>query len=136
MSHLLTAPHRWMLAAAGPDSGGIKVFQVVALAVLAPLALLSVHALIFGRRRRMIIPAAVLVAACFVTAAPALTQRGAELLGIGRGADLVAYLTTFAVIGCYFLVLYSHRRLRLQITELTRQLALAQLDSQRPRSGG
>src|SRR5262245_25392519 len=106
---------------------GITLFQIVTIAVLAVLVAYSLRAWLVLGRRRMALACLLFLIAGIAIAFPRTTQFIANRLGIDRGADLVAYMTTFAAIGCYFLTLYSHRRLRIQITELTRQLALAQL---------
>lgn len=105
----------------------LTVFQIVALVVLVGLVAYCMRAWLVLGRRRMGLAAIFFVGVGVTIAFPRTTQFFADRLGIGRGADLVLYLTAFAAIGCYFLTLYSHRRLRMQITELTRQLALAQL---------
>jgi hypothetical protein len=102
-------------------------FQIVALAVLSILSLWCLRGWLILGRRRMALGLPVFVAAGVAIAYPRSTQSVAEWLGIGRGTDLVVYLTAFAAIGCYFLTLYSHRRLRMQLTELTRQIALGSL---------
>jgi len=105
-------------------------FQIVALIGLAALIVYCVRGWLMLGRRRMALAALVFLAAGIAIARPRSIQFVAEQLGIGRGTDLLVYLTAFAAMGCYFLTLYSHRRLRIQITELTRQLALAQLPGQ------
>lgn len=113
----------------------MNTFQVILLAILVPGTFYCLHGWLSRRRRRLALAALVLTACGITMAVPSVTQRCAEFLGIGRGADLVSYLAALAVIGCYSLTLYSHRRLRLQITELTRQLALTQFDAQRRQWG-
>lgn len=106
----------------------MKFFQILVLIIVAPLALVCLHAWIIRRQRRMAAAAFVFTSIAVTMAVPGLTQWAADLLGIGRGADLVGYVTALACMGGILLSIYSHRRLRLQITELTRRLALQQLD--------
>ena len=63
--------------------------------------------------------------------APSLTTQAAGVLGIGRGADLVFYLTSFAVMLLAALVYLKFRRMDQRIAELTRELALSEWDRQR-----
>ena len=55
---------------------------------------------------------------------PGLTQSVAELVGVGRGADLVTYLSIVGLI--FFLVHYYTKFVELQeqITTLTRELSI------------
>jgi small membrane protein len=55
---------------------------------------------------------------------PGLTNRAARLFGVGRGADLLMYVSVLAS-GYAFLVLYvKARALEHKITELTREMAI------------
>lgn len=57
-------------------------------------------------------------------ALPNLTTRAANAIGVGRGTDLVVYMTTFALI-CFSLVLIiKFERLQREITQLVRRIAL------------
>ncbi len=60
--------------------------------------------------------------------APRTTSYVADFIGIGRGADLVFYLTSFALMLLAALVYLKFRRMDERIEELTRQLALAEWD--------
>ena len=55
---------------------------------------------------------------------PDIANWIADLVGVGRGADLMLYLLLLAVYAGALLVLAKFRRLERQITELTRQIAL------------
>ena len=55
---------------------------------------------------------------------PELANRVAELVGVGRGTDLMLYLLILAVYAGALLALAKFRRLEHQITELTRIIAL------------
>jgi hypothetical protein len=102
-------------------------FQIIALSLLIPTAVWSLQAAIRHRRRRHFLLTPVLGIGIVFVIRPDIATRVANLLGIGRGADLVTYLTALAVLGCYFLILSLDRSIRLQITELTRAITLMQL---------
>jgi hypothetical protein len=55
---------------------------------------------------------------------PDILARLAALLGIGRGVDLVLYLSILAFVIAFFLVYLRFRRLDEQLTEIVRQLAI------------
>jgi hypothetical protein len=108
-------------------------FQILALLALVPWSLWVLRAAFRRGRRRYLLGFAILIGAMVAVVDPDLTQRAAHWLGIGRGADLLIYLTALAVLACLFLILYVHRLLRLQITALTRQIALGQLEEEQKR---
>ncbi len=56
---------------------------------------------------------------------PGVTQQFAHLLGVGRGADAVFYLGLVTLSYAFFRLYLKTRDLEHQITELVRQLALA-----------
>jgi hypothetical protein len=62
----------------------------------------------------------------FAILAPATTSVIANWIGIGRGADLVFYLTSFALMTFAALVYLKFRRMDERISALTRQLALSE----------
>ena len=55
---------------------------------------------------------------------PDITNWIADLVGVGRGTDLMLYLLILAVYAGALLALAKFRRLEHQITELTRKIAL------------
>jgi len=65
---------------------------------------------------------------------PQTTTRLANFIGIGRGADLVFYLTAFVLMLMVALVYLRFRRMDDRIAELTRQLALSEWERERGRS--
>ncbi len=79
--------------------------------------------------------AAVLVIACCgitLIVIPDLASRVAATLGVGRGTDLLLY---FAVIGGLFVAAHFYFRTKVlesQIVALTRAIALARADAERP----
>ena len=62
---------------------------------------------------------------------PQTTTTVANLIGIGRGADLVFYLTAFALMLLAAMVYLKFRRMDDRIAELTRQLALSEWKRER-----
>jgi len=101
-------------------------FQVL---VLTLLAVAGVGGLALFRRwaspREAAVIGAVIVLAAVAVANPELTTKVARLIGIRRGADLISYLTTIAML-VGFVMLYARlRRLREHVTVLTRELAIA-----------
>ncbi len=89
----------------------------------------SVH----GRawKRLFLVAFAVLVVLTILM--PQTTTRVANLIGIGRGADLVFYLTSFALMLLVALMHLKFRRMDHRIAELTRQLALSEWERDRQR---
>ena len=61
---------------------------------------------------------------------PETTTVAAQWLGIGRGTDLVFYLTSFAVMFLAALVYLKFKRLEDRIATLTTELALRDFDRQ------
>ena len=59
---------------------------------------------------------------------PETTSIAAQWLGIGRGTDLVFYLTSFAVMFLAALVYLKFKRLEDRIATLTTELALREFD--------
>jgi len=102
-------------------------FQILALIILGPACIWSVYTGTRHRKPRQFIFTLVLAAALVLILRPDLATAAARLLGIGRGADLVSYLTALAVLGCYLAIFTLERRIRIQVTELTRTIALMQL---------
>lgn len=91
--------------------------------------------LIFLRRNRLpfhIMTVFLLLAAGGVAViVPDTTQRVAELVGVGRGTDLVTYL---AVVVVMFVLLHYYTKfveLQRQVTELTRELAILRVEVDR-----
>ncbi|HEY5949283.1 MAG TPA: DUF2304 domain-containing protein [Kofleriaceae bacterium] len=91
--------------------------------------------LIFLRRNRLPLNImtvfGLLIAGGIAVIFPDTTQRVAELVGVGRGADLVAYL---AIVVVMFVLLHYYTRfveLQRQVTELTRELAILRTEVDR-----
>jgi len=102
-------------------------FQLVASLVLGPACVWSLYMGVRHRNRRQVVLGLILAGTLLLVHRPDLATRVANLLGIGRGADLVSYISALGVLGCFFLILGIDRRMRIQITELNRAIALLQL---------
>jgi len=115
-------------------------FQVVALIILGSACIWTVYAGTRHGRLRQFLLTLVLGTALFFILRPDFATVVARFLGIGRGADLVSYVTALAVLGCYSLIFVLERRIRIQLTELTRAIALMQqpanVTAERQQSGG
>src|SRR5262249_34982668 len=104
-------------------------FQLLALIILGPACLWTLYAGARQNRPRQFLLCLVLGIALLLILRPNLATAVARFLGIGRGADLVTYFTALAVLGCYLLVFAFERRIRIQLTELTRAIAMMQLSA-------
>ncbi len=62
--------------------------------------------------------------ACTLIADPELSSLIAHRIGIGRGVDLIIYLSFYGVAFLLVLLFGKNRQLETQITELTRAIAL------------
>ena len=103
----------------------MNLFQILALAVVAILLLVSVTAVFRGSvaRRDAILWTLVWLAAGVAIVRPDLTRVVAKALGIGRGADLVFYCAV-VVMMVGFLMTYSRlRQLRRELTLVVRHMA-------------
>lgn len=69
------------------------------------------------------------VAGGIVVADPAIPQRIANELGIGRGADLVIYLAIIFIVFVLFRMLLRQERMEREITKVVREIALTQVQS-------
>lgn len=103
-----------------------KAILLVALAVLAYLALFQLR----GRwlQRALGIALGLLLAAFIVV--PEMANAASQLVGVGRGADLVFYLSH--ILGAYFAIRIFQRQVRLeeQLTDLVR--AISHLEARAP----
>lgn len=107
----------------GPSN---RLFQFIALAVVGGLFALSLVALFRGwaSRREGLAWAFVWLCTGVAIAYPELTVRIARRLGIGRGADLVLYCAVIVMLIGFFMVYARLRRLRRDLTLLSRHLAI------------
>jgi hypothetical protein len=104
----------------------MNLFQVIALSVLLVLLATSVLAVSkkWTTRGSGFAWAALWILAGVVVAKPDLTFKLAGPLGIHRGADLVVYCALLGMMVGFFMVYARLRRLRHDVTALTRHLAI------------
>ncbi len=104
----------------------MKVFQWISLPLIGLLALNSLIRIARGRWPRWIhlASATVWLAAGAAIAVPDTTTSIARVLGIGRGADLLIYVVAIAFIVVTFYFYHRYRQLTIELTRLTRHLAL------------
>ena len=81
-----------------------------------------------GRAGKRILLIAFAGLVIFTILFPETTSVAAQWLGIGRGTDLVFYLTSFAVMFLAALVYLKFKRLEDRIATLTTELALREFD--------
>jgi hypothetical protein len=104
----------------------MNLFQWLTLPVVAGLFVWE----LVDRRRRMVSPGfwllrcLVWVAAAVAIFDPAIVQRLATLMGIGRGTDAVLYLFVLLFLATSFYFYWQKVVLQRQITLLTRHLAI------------
>lgn len=104
----------------------MSTFQIVTLPILAVMILATVLAI--GRRRLAprfgAVWIALWVAASVGVLDPDILARIATVLGIGRGVDLVLYVSILVFFIAFFLVYLRFRRLDEQMTQIIRHLAI------------
>ena len=104
----------------------MTTFQLVTLPILA--ALVVVTAVQIGRRRLAlrfgILWLALWIAAAISIANPDLLVAIAHFLGIGRGTDLVLYLSILFMFVAFFITYLRFRRVDEQLTKIVRHLAI------------
>jgi hypothetical protein len=107
----------------------ILVFQIAAVVAVIVIAFFVLRG---GGARHQAIRRILLIV--FVIGAgvsvffPNLLTSLANLVGIGRGADLLLYILVFAFLGFAATTYRRSRQLESQITELARQIALIEAD--------
>lgn len=104
----------------------MSVFQRLALAGLAILWLRDIYTVLRGRglTRLLLLRCCVWLTAAAAIACPNLVQMAAEILGVGRGADVVLYVFVLAFVGVSFYFYARYVRLQRQISQLVRHIAL------------
>ena len=103
----------------------MNLFQGLTLALFLGLALITLSAAMRGARKRVVAfwMSIWLFGAASITW-PHATAVVAHRLGIGRGADLLLYVSVLAMVVAFFYVYTRFRRLDRQITLLVRRLAI------------
>lgn len=104
----------------------MNFFQWISLPVIVFLALRSGAKLVRGDGPRWIHAAGAIVwlVAALAIAMPDSTTTVARALGIGRGSDLIVYLLAIAYLVTTFYFYHRYRQLTVDLTTLTRHLAL------------
>lgn len=104
----------------------MNLFQWVAIPVAALFALNSLVQLARGKQPRWIYLTGVVVwtLAAVTIAVPDSSTTVAQVLGITRGADLLTYVLAIAFIVVSFYLYNRNRQLTLELTTLTRHIAL------------
>jgi hypothetical protein len=112
----------------------MTLFQWLCSGLMFALVLMEVVLQLTGRTRRIIssMRAAVWLLALFLILVPSTTSRVAEFLSIGRGADVILYLTVISFLLSFFYLLHAVESQREQITLLVRRIALQSPLSQPP----
>jgi hypothetical protein len=104
--------------------------MIIRILLLAGLA--AIGWFVFLRRNKMpfhiVTLFAMLGAGAVAVVTPETTDRIANLVGVGRGADLVTYISIVGVL--FVLIRYYAKFVELQrsVTELTRELAILRAD--------
>ena len=103
--------------------------------ILLVVGLAAIGWFIFLRRNKLpihIMTVFLLIAAGVVAVIfPDITQDAADLVGVGRGADLVTYI---AIVAVMFVLLHYYTKfveMQRQVTELTRELAILRAEVDR-----
>ena len=108
----------------------MTTFQLFTLPVL--IAFLIITAVATSRRKLTPRLGAAWVllwlAAAFAIAVPESLVQLARFLGIGRGADLVFYVSILAGFFAFFLIYLRFRRIEDQLTQIVRHLAILKAD--------
>jgi len=122
-----------LLLALGPLSGGSRSTLVIQ--VLLILGILGITAWLFRTRgakqlavRRLLIIAFALFAVVAV-AFPSITTRAANLVGVGRGTDLLLYATVVVLLGFLALQEARTKNTEKRTTYLARRIALDEAES-------
>ena len=113
----------------------MTTFQIVTL----PLIALIVLATVIQISRRRLAPRfgfgwmVLWVAAAVSIADPEILVRAAHFLGIGRGADLVLYLSVIFSFLAFFITYLRFRRVEEQLTTIVRHIAIRDAEATTPR---
>ncbi len=111
----------------------LNSFQILLLIVLGLLLTGSVAAMLRGwaTRREGTVWMMLCMTAAVATLWPELTGRIADVLGIGRGADLVFYCAVVVMMIGFWVTYMRLRYLRRELTLLVRHLAILQAEENR-----
>ena len=119
------------------SSSSHLVFQLVTLPLVTLLFLRCVYRVIRRSRSRVgsFAGAVIWLAAGVAILRPEVTNELAELLGIGRGADLLLYLLAIAFLASVFYFYQKAHRLESDLTRVVRRLAIQEGQENRPAKG-
>ena len=106
----------------------MKSIQIILIALSVLAAIMGSIAFRSKLAYRLLAVFFFLVAVLFVMF-PNSTSDIARLLGVGRGTDLLLYLTIFAGVHSCLLLYMRSRRLERKLTELVRALAIKNVQS-------
>ena len=112
----------------------MNLFQILALVVVVCLLALTLVAAVRGwsTRRETILLSALWLAAGVAIVWPGVTKAVANLLGIGRGADLVFYCAVVVMMVGFVMIYARLRRIRRELTLLVRHMAIRNATIKRP----
>jgi len=112
----------------------MNAFQYLMLTSMVVLATVTLRSGLRGMIRKRIALFWLLVWGGSVVAVvwPQSTAIAARALGIGRGTDLVLYLSVIAMLTGFFYVYGRFRRMDRQMTELVRRLAVEHAQAPAP----
>lgn len=113
------------------DSGGVlevlaQIFLILCLSLIVYVSR-NFESLRFRIFSRVAFTAVVLVSIVAVLF-PEITSRIANSLGIGRGSDLVFYLSTLSQIGLIGILMAKFRELDSRMSKIVRELSLLKID--------
>jgi hypothetical protein len=115
-------------------SESLSLFQIAALIVLGPLTLLGWVGTLRSRSFVGMFLSSAMTLGIILLVDPEWATTLAKHVGIGRGADLLGYLTSLGLVVLSALSYSAHRRQRIQLTELVRVLALQDWERSRRKS--
>lgn len=112
----------------------MNLFQSLALFTLGTLALITLSAGVRGTVRKRVVVFWLLLWASGAAAVlwPHFTALAAHALGIGRGADLLLYLSVLVMIAAFFYTYTRFKRVERQLTLLVRRLAMQNAQQAQP----
>lgn len=116
----------------------MNLFQFITLPLVGFLFVRNFLHLLHGNQSRLValFGAAIWLSAGIAIYRPELTIWFAEILGVGRGADLVLYVLAVSFLLSIFFIYNKFRKMESNITELVRHLALREPVRGQPQAHG
>ncbi len=102
----------------------MNLFQIIVLSALAVVTTVDIVRLRWQRTYFCLLKITAWLAIAVAVANPALIQRFAQAIGIGRGADVVLYIFALTLVAACFCFYSRYLRLEEQITEVARTVAI------------